>query len=447
MSDCAKLPSENTIRYDVLCEDSCIVTSATACQDCLSYNDPSADVHGQENCSSMTDEVPLNKLPEVPTSDAKVLSVGDDGLSKHCSLQKLVMNVSSQDLDLVPDSIFDMADSIAELDMAYNSLVNIPESLCQSLINVTSLSIAGNELTELPCTISSLSQLVDLNVSANKLTSFPSNIVSLSKLRIFNFSDNEITKLPAEFGRLTALNTVMGYENQIQHLPDTFGLLQQLSTLELNDNRLTCLPRNFGFLSSLKILNLSINKISSLPDSFSSLKSVEVMDLTDNLLSSLPSRFRSCRQLRQLFIGKNSLYMLPNWFCDMPELEELVLNGNQLVESPLPENFGDTSVKLRTFEIAGNYVRHLPESLGRLSCLQRIHIGSLIDELERREWQNGNWIWKLPANFGSLRALRHANLNENQISELPTDVGCLVLLEWLDLGIISFYSIPFVCFN
>jgi len=65
-------------------------------------------------------------------------------------------------------------------------------------------------------------------------------------------------------------------------------------------------------------------------------------------------------------------------------------------------------------------------------------MGSLIDELERREWQNGNWIWKLPLNFGSLRALQHANLNENQICELPSDFGCLTLLEWLDLGILCF---------
>ena len=417
-----------SICCDGVSEDSCIM------------NCTRADIHGQENCSRMTDEVPLNKLPEVPPSHTdKVPSAGDDGVSERCSVQKLAINISSEDLNSVPDSVFDVADDIAELDMAYNSLVAIPESLCQSLINVTSLSIAGNELQELPRTISSLSQLVDLNVSSNKLASFPSSIVSLSKLCTLNFSVNEIARLPAEFGRLTALDTVVGYENQLQQLPDTFGLLRRLSTLELNDNRMTYLPRNFGFLSSLKILNLSVNKFSSLPDSFSGLKSLEVLDLTDNLLTSLPSRFRSCRHLRQLFLAKNSLYMLPEWFCDMPELEEIVLNGNQLVESPFPENFGDISVKLKTFEIAGNYVRRLPESLGRLLCLQSIHIGSLIGELERREWQNGNWIWKLPLNFGSLHALQHANLNENQICELPSDFGCLVMLEWLDLGILLLF--------
>ena len=162
------------------------------------------------------------------------------------------------------------------------------------------------------------------------------------------------------------------------------------------------------------------------------------MDLTDNLLDTLPSRFKSCRSLRQLFVAKNRLHALPDWFSDMPQLEGLVLNDNQLVESPFPENFGDVSVKLKTLEIAGNYVRRLPESLGRLFHLQRIHVGSMIDELERRDFQNGNWIWKLPSNFGTLIALRHANLNENQICELPSDFGNLALLEWLDLGMFHF---------
>jgi len=437
MSDSAKLPAANA---DDLAASGYNFSSActAACRDCFPNSGTTGVVCGYENCSSMPDESCLNKSLYVPLPCPDVPCDGDSGTSERCSFQEQVVDIASQNHHTVPDSVFDVADKIRELDMAYNSLVSIPESLCHSLINVTNLSVAGNELTELPCTISFLSRLVYLNVSSNKLTLLPSSIVSLSKLRFFDFSTNEILRLPAEFGRLTALDKVVGYENKLECLPDTFGLLRQLNTLELNDNCLTCLPRNFGFLSSLQIVNLSSNKIASLPDSFSNLKLVEVMDLTDNLLDGLPSRFKSCRSLQQLFLAKNSLRALPDWFSDMPELEELVLSDNQLMESPFPENLGDVCVKLKTFEIAGNYVRRLPESLGRLSFLQRIHIGSLIDELERRDFQNGNWIWKLPVNFGCLIALRHANLNENQLCELPSAFGNLVLLEWLDLGILWF---------
>jgi Leucine-rich repeat (LRR) protein len=62
------------------------------------------------------------------------------------------------------------------------------------------------------------------------------------------------------------------------------------------------------------------------------------------------------------------------------------------------------------------------------------HVGSVIDELERANFQNGNWIWELPSTFGHLVSLRHANLNENQLSYLPENFGNLVNLEWLDLG-------------
>ena len=49
-------------------------------------------------------------------------------------------------------------------------------------------------------------------------------------------------------------------------------------------------------------------------------------------------------------------------------------------------------------------------------------------------FQNGNWIWKLPSNFGLLASLSYVNMNENQLSELPDNFGDLVNLEWLDLG-------------
>src|SRR5271166_2233481 len=92
------------------------------------------------------------------------------------------------------------------------------------------------------------------------------------------------------------------------------------------------------------------------------------------------------------------------------------------------------SSNLLVLLLGGNYIKALPESFGLLSRLERLHIGSVIAELERRNFQNGNWIMKLPASFGRLGCLRHANLNENQISELPENFGDLVRLEWLDLG-------------
>ena len=85
-------------------------------------------------------------------------------------------------------------------------------------------------------------------------------------------------------------------------------------------------------------------------------------------------------------------------------------------------------------DLGGNFISHLPDTLGELKHLEKIHLGSVIDELERRNFQNGNWLWSLPENFGNLTSLREANIDENQLESLPQNFGELVNLEWLNLG-------------
>ena len=89
---------------------------------------------------------------------------------------------------------------------------------------------------------------------------------------------------------------------------------------------------------------------------------------------------------------------------------------------------------LQVLDLGGNFISHLPDGLGALKSLESIHLGSVIDELERRNFQNGNWLWSLPDSFGRLESLRYANLDENQLEGLPSNFGDLVHLEWLDLG-------------
>jgi Leucine-rich repeat (LRR) protein len=76
----------------------------------------------------------------------------------------------------------------------------------------------------------------------------------------------------------------------------------------------------------------------------------------------------------------------------------------------------------------------LPDSFGCLENLEKLSLGSVIDELERRNFQNGNWISYLPYSFCDLINLKEIHLDENQIHELPDDFGNLINLEYLDIG-------------
>ncbi|KAJ7362033.1 hypothetical protein OS493_013121 [Desmophyllum pertusum] len=71
--------------------------------------------------------------------------------------------------------------------------------------------------------------------------------------------------------------------------------------------------------------------------------------------------------------------------------------------------------------------------MGELKKLEKLQLGSTICELERRAYQNGNWLFTLPCSFGWMVNLQKLHLDENQLCELPENFGSLVNLEWLIL--------------
>ena len=90
--------------------------------------------------------------------------------------------------------------------------------------------------------------------------------------------------------------------------------------------------------------------------------------------------------------------------------------------------------KLRYLDVCGNHLTQLPESFGELESLEFAHFGSMLEELERKNYTNGNWLCQLPASFSCLTKLTKLRLDENHIQFLPNDFGCLCNLEFLNMG-------------
>jgi len=119
------------------------------------------------------------------------------------------------------------------------------ESLTESNVdteemNSTTLDLSGEDLSVVPASVFTQTQLVALDLSDNELTgSLQAEIRNLQNLRILDLSDNQFTGLPAEIGQLTSLEV-----------------------LDISNNQLTGLPHELGNLSNLKQLNLSGNAYS-----------------------------------------------------------------------------------------------------------------------------------------------------------------------------------------
>ena len=93
------------------------------------------------------------------------------------------------------------------LDLSGQQLTTIPDSIL-SRTDITALNVSNNQLTNLPSSISKLTNLEVLNVENNRLVSFPPEISQLTKLREIHANNNRITSLPTELGNMTWLQSL-----------------------------------------------------------------------------------------------------------------------------------------------------------------------------------------------------------------------------------------------
>ncbi|KAL3877356.1 hypothetical protein ACJMK2_035078 [Sinanodonta woodiana] len=340
---------------------------------------------------------------------------------------------SSQSLIVLPAALL-QNHSISQLYLDYNDLVILPENFWSCFPVMDLFSAIGNNITSLPDEFEKVPNLSEVYLNENKLESLPDSICKLRRLKILKLTGNLLVTLPKNFGEINSLETLYLEENKLKKLPETMGLLGSLQHLELESNKISELPLGIGRLLSLEVLNLSKNKLEKLPDTFGDMPKLKIIDLSSNHIQFLPSSFESVHTLQKLYIDSNVLRTLPDWLSDCKQLYEVSVRDNQLHGQPLTEKFGQVCRKLKILNIAGNFMSMLPDSLGELCDLEYLHLGSVIGELERRHFLNGNWLTSLPESVCKLDKLQSLHLDENQLYELPAGFGKLTALDTLDLG-------------
>lgn len=326
----------------------------------------------------------------------------------------------------IPETVFSMARAITKLDLSHNHLEALPDRFCIQLQALKKLILQGNSLDALPNNIGLLKELQELSVNENRLKGLPRSVGGLLKLEILHLNANLIKALPEELSELLSLKELTLDENKLEYLPKNFGHLINLEQLECSYNCIAVLPEDVGNLIKLRILDLSSNKkLDSLPKSFADLPSLEILDLSDNRLTSLPVTLKSCDKLTTLTLDTNELSDLPIWMNNMPNILEISLKGNFVNGTALNEDFGLNNIKLRRFDISGNLMQALPESLARIETLVQIDMGSTLFEPERKKnLRNGNNILFLPKHFGEhFYNLHELRIDECGIDELPAGFG------------------------
>jgi len=126
---------------------------------------------------------------------------------------------------------------------------------------------------ELDSTLSAerfVEHLTSLRITNTPLTRVPASVCKLVNLSSLNLDNNKLTELPGKcFSKLTKLMTLSVKWNSIVGLQDgLFDGLQSLATLDLSHNRIVFIGlrvfSNSSDMTSLRSLNLSYNRLTSL---------------------------------------------------------------------------------------------------------------------------------------------------------------------------------------
>ncbi len=150
--------------------------------------------------------------------------------------------------------------------------------------DIMDIFFTGNQIKQIPTSISEFADLRRLFISENLLTTIPLNIGRLDKLYILNIGYNNISKLPKSMSRLTNLGSLTICNNRLTRISKVIYELPNLLYLDLDNNMITEVSDSIGKcgFTTLKLRN---NNITRLPDSMRNLIYLAILNLDGNRLS------------------------------------------------------------------------------------------------------------------------------------------------------------------
>lgn len=151
----------------------------------------------------------------------------------HPPLRKLkVLHLSDNPLKTMSNYL-DNLTNLTYLDLSYNQLENIPESI-GNLKVLKILILAHNNLRELQDSLSHATSLTYLNLGHNQLETIPKSIENLTNVEELNLSNNLLRSIPNSIVALTHLKRLNLYQNTtLNSLPPEILLLPFFCSINL----------------------------------------------------------------------------------------------------------------------------------------------------------------------------------------------------------------------
>jgi len=256
-------------------------------------------------------------------------------------------------------------------------IIGLPNTL-KELKKLSTLSIKGNSLGEIPMMIADIPNLKELSLKSNNIddTTLPV-LYNLTKLEKLNLSQNKITQFPRKHTKLRHLN--------------------------LSSNKLSEVTEDIKTLTSLETLDISYNQIASISIDLSSLKYLKLIDLSSNALMAAPTKTGNVK-----FVTENNKFNKEerySTYTEPPSIQELLKKS-------------ETTSKLNLFN---ENLEQFPFSIMEVSHLDSLDISN-------------NKLAPFFIEICKLKKLKHLNIKSNNLSSIPKEINALENLESLSLG-------------
>ena len=237
-----------------------------------------------------------------------------------------------------------------------------------------------------------------LDLSNCTLLSFPvKHVPDTPDLTRLDLSKNRLTSLPLEISYLTKLLSLNIRDNNIGRLDPCIGGLVAMTELLYEGNpSLTFPPQG--------TLSLGAQKVSLFLRSFLHLPTTGILELSDSLLQVIPPEAMMTTQVLALTLSKNQITELPSDFLhSVHSLQTLVLDFNQLTQVPPVIS---TLKQLRVFSARGNKITSVHGGICDCPFMRSINLAD-------------NDIVDVPWEIGSLQCLEILELKGNARIDMP----------------------------
>jgi hypothetical protein len=169
-----------------------------------------------------------------------------------------------------------------------------------------------------------------------------------------------------------------------------------------------------GKLAGIKRLDLSCGLTDFPSEIFELADSLEVLNLSGNTLSSLPDNLHRLHKLRVIFCSGNRFTELPEALGACKHLEMVGFKANQIRHVAAAA----LPKRLRWLILTDNQIGELPGELGTCTRLQKLMLA-------------GNQLQALPIQMAACKQLELLRIAANRFTEIPEWLLSLPRLAWL----------------